>query len=176
LAETGDELRMTDGTTFLLVQSARDSGGERVEFEITLPPGALSPPPHFHPAQTEEWHVVAGTLSIQLDGRWRELREGDSITMPPGQVHTLRNRSQETVRVRDVHVPAGDFQQYMETLHRLSEAGKIKSLRHPSTLLYLAMVVREQRGRGGQVTASRVQRAAESLLAGIGRLLRYRTA
>jgi quercetin dioxygenase-like cupin family protein len=167
---------MLDSTTFLLVRSARDTGGERVEFEISLQPGAPSPPPHFHPRQTEEWHVLGGTLSVHLDGNWRDLREGESVTMPPGQVHTLSNRSNEVVRVRDVHVPAGDFQEYVETLHRLSQAGKLKSLRHVPTLIYLSMVVSEHRRREGQVSANRAQRVAESLLASIGRLLRYEIA
>src|SRR5687768_18341155 len=97
------------GTGFLLTRSAQDTGGERVEFEITLQPGAPSPPPHFHPRQTEKWHMMEGTLSVQIDGDWRELAAGESVTMPPGQVHTLRNRSDGIVRVRDAHVPAGDF-------------------------------------------------------------------
>jgi quercetin dioxygenase-like cupin family protein len=76
LAATGDELRMLEGSTFLLTQSAQDTGGERVEFEISLQPGAPSPPPHFHPGQTEEWHVLSGTLSVQIEGQWHELHEG----------------------------------------------------------------------------------------------------
>jgi quercetin dioxygenase-like cupin family protein len=167
---------MMDGTTFLLVQSAHDTGGERVEFELSLPPNGLSPPPHFHPRQTEEWHVLGGTLSAQIDGSWRELRAGESLVMPPGQVHTLRNRTDDVVRVRDVHVPAGDFQEYVETLHRLSQAGKLKSIRHIPTLIHLAMVVSDHRRRQGQVTASRAQRMAESTLASIGRLLGYKAA
>ena len=174
MAETGDELVVMGGTRFLLTQSTRDSSGERVEFEITLQPGAPSPPIHFHPRQTEEWHVLSGTLSANIDGSWRELREGESLTMPPGQVHTLRNRTNDVVRVRDLHVPAGDFQEYIETLHHLSEAGKLKSLRHIPTLIHVSMLVTEHRRRQGQVTASRAQRIGESLLASVGTLLGYR--
>jgi quercetin dioxygenase-like cupin family protein len=174
VAKTGDELRMAEGTTFLLVQSAEDSNGERVEFEISLLPGAPSPPPHFHPSQTEEWHVLSGTLSVQVDGEWRELRAGESLTMPPGQVHTLKNRSSDVVRVRDVHIPAGGFQEYIETLHRLSRTGKVKSLKHPGSLVYLSLLLHEHRRSGGQVTASAPQRTAETVLSSIGRLLGYK--
>jgi quercetin dioxygenase-like cupin family protein len=174
LAATGDELRTLDGTTFLLVQSTQDSAGQRVEFEITLPPGAPSPPLHFHPRQTEEWHVVEGTLSACIDGSWRDLRAGESVSMPPEQVHTLRNKSDGTVRVRDVHSPAGDFQEYIEALHRLSETGKVKSLKDPRSLIHLSMLLYEHRRSGGQVTASAVQRLGETVLARIGKLLRYK--
>ena len=40
---TGETLRMPDGTAFLIVQSAADSGAERIEFEITMsiPPNTV---------------------------------------------------------------------------------------------------------------------------------------
>jgi quercetin dioxygenase-like cupin family protein len=173
VAGAGDKLTLPGGASFVIAKSAADTGGERVELEITFPPGAAAPPPHFHPRQQEEWHVLSGTLSVQIDGRWRTLTEGQSTTIPAGQVHTLRNDTKEVVRVLDVHVPALDFQDYMEKLHRLSEAGKVTTLRNPRSLIYMAMVLREQRAT--QVTASRLQRAAESVLARLGRLLGYET-
>jgi mannose-6-phosphate isomerase-like protein (cupin superfamily) len=149
--------------------SAAETGGERTELEITLPPGAAGPPPHFHPRQEEQWRVLTGTLAVQVDGNWRDLGEGESASVPAGHVHTLRNRTNEAVRVLDVHVPALDFQDYMVDLHRLTQEGKITSLRSPRSLIYLATVLREHRTT--QLTASRPQRIAESALAGIGRLL-----
>ena len=175
MASTGDELEFLDGTTFTLIRSTEDTGGEGVEFEISLQPGAPSPPAHFHPSQTEEWHVLTGTLTTEIDGSPRDLREGESVTVPPGTVHTLRNESNGVVRVRDVHIPAGDFQEYIETLHHLSQTGKVRSMRHVPSLIHLSMVVSEHRRRRGQVTASGIQRAGESLLAQVGRLLGYKT-
>jgi quercetin dioxygenase-like cupin family protein len=173
MAKTGDKLTMPDGTAFLITKSAADTGGERVEMEISLPAGAPSPPRHFHPRQEEEWEVLEGTLAVYVEDRWRSLGPGESVSIPAGQVHTLRNRSGKAVRVRDVHIPALDFQDYIEELHRLAQDGKMTSLRSPSTLIHLSMLLRSHRET--QVTASPVQRAAESLLARIGRLLRYST-
>jgi mannose-6-phosphate isomerase-like protein (cupin superfamily) len=169
---TGDTLRLPGGASFAITKSAVETGGERVELEITIPPDASGPPPHFHPRQEEQWRVLAGTLEVQVDGNWRTLREGDSASIPEGHVHRLRNRTTEDVRVLDVHIPALDFQDYMEDLHRLSEAGKITSLRSPRSLVYLATVLREHRTT--QLTASRLQRIAESALAGLGKLLGVR--
>jgi quercetin dioxygenase-like cupin family protein len=168
----GETLRLPGGASFVVSKSAAETGGERVELEMTLPPGAAGPPPHFHPRQEEQWHVLAGTLDVQVDGTWRTLREGESESIPPGHVHTLRNRSSDEVRVLDVHIPALDFQDYMEELHRLTEAGKITSLRNPRSLIYLATVLRDHRTT--QLTSSRLQRAAETALAGIGKLLGMR--
>jgi mannose-6-phosphate isomerase-like protein (cupin superfamily) len=172
VAAAGDTFTLPGGASFVIRTSAADTGGERVELEMTLPRGASGPPPHFHPRQEEQWNVLAGTLAVQVDGKWRDLREGDSATVPAGQVHTLRNRTNETVRVLDVHIPALDFEDYMLDLHRLTQEGKITSLRSPRSLVYLASVLREHRTT--QLTASRAQRIAESALAGIGKLLRIR--
>ena len=48
MASTGDTLTMPDGTSFAIVESAADSAGERIEFEIMMAPGAQGPPKHFH--------------------------------------------------------------------------------------------------------------------------------
>jgi quercetin dioxygenase-like cupin family protein len=169
---TAGTLDLPGGAGFVVRTSAAETSGERVELEITLPPAAPGPPPHFHPRQEERWQVLEGELDVQVDGDWRTLREGESASIPAGHVHTLRNRTDKRVRVLDVHIPALDFQDYMEDLHRLTEAGKITSLRNPRSLVYLATVLRDHRTT--QLTASRGQRFAESVLAGLGKLFRVR--
>ena len=172
MAETQDAFSLPGGSSFKVRASAAETTGERVELEISVPPNSPGPPPHFHPRQEEQWHVLQGTLSVQVDGQWRDLAEGESATIPAGHVHTLRNRTNDTVRVLDVHIPALDFQDYMMDLHRLNEEGKITSLRSPRSLMYLATVLRNHRTT--QLTAGRPQRIAESALAGLGRLFRVR--
>ena len=173
MAATGDTLTMPDGTSFSIVESAADSGGARIEFEITMAPGAMGPPKHFHPHQDESWRVLEGKLSVLVEDDWRTLGEGESLSIPPDTVHTLRNRSSGTVRFRDLHEPARDFQDYIESLDRLAAAGKLSSRMTPATLIHGAMVLR--RHRTTQLSASRAQRIAEDVLAVTGRALGYRT-
>jgi quercetin dioxygenase-like cupin family protein len=163
---------MPDGTSFLIVDSAADSGGRRIEFEITMAPGALGPPKHFHPRQEESWSLLEGELSVFVDEAWRTLGEGESLSIPPNTVHTLRNRSEGVVRFRDVHEPALDFQEYIEALHRQAAAGKITSRMTPSTLIHGATVLHQHRAT--QLSASRAQRAAENVLSLVGRALGQR--
>lgn len=172
MTATGETLGLPGGASFVIRKGAAETGGERVELEITLPPDASGPPPHFHPRQEEQWRVLAGTLEVQVDGNWQTLRAGESASVRAGRVHTLRNRTNQDVRFLDVHIPALDFQDYMEDLHRLTAAGKITSLRSPRSLIYLATVLREHRTT--QLTASRLQRIAESTLARLGKLLGMR--
>jgi mannose-6-phosphate isomerase-like protein (cupin superfamily) len=172
VTETPESFTLPGGASFAVRTSAAETNGERVELEIAVPPGAPGPPPHLHPHQEEQWRVLDGQLDVQVDGQWRTLREGESASIPAGHVHTLRNRTSQPVRVLDVHIPALDFQEYMMDLHRLAQEGRITSLRSPRSLIYLAGVLSEHRTT--QLTASRPQRAAETGLAGLGRLLRVR--
>jgi mannose-6-phosphate isomerase-like protein (cupin superfamily) len=171
---TGDTLTMPDGTSFSIIESAADSNGTRIEFEITMAPSAQGPPKHFHPQQRESWRVLAGELSVFVEDAWRTLREGESLSIPPGAVHTLRNRSSGEVSFRDVHEPALDFQDYIEALDREASAGTMTDRMTPSTLIHGAMVLR--RHRTTQLSASPLQRAAETLLSLVGRALGYRPA
>ena len=172
-ASSGDTLEMPDGTSFLLIESAAASGGKRVEFEITMAPGALGPPKHFHARQDESWRILQGELSVFVDDGWRTLGEGESLSIAPNTVHTLRNRSAGIARFRDVHEPALDFQDYIEALHRQTAAGKLTSRMTPSTLIHGAMILHQHRTT--QLSASPAQRAAETVLALAGRALGYRT-
>lgn len=155
-------MALPDGTSFTLLCDDADL----VEFEITLVPGGLAPPPHLHPEQEEEWEVLAGRPSVFVDDAWRELAPGDSLVIPPGVVHTIRNRSQEPARVLDRHRPPVGFAAYIEALGRAGRAG---SLRNASGALRLAVVADSHRRM--QQPASRRLRAAIAVGALIGRRL-----
>jgi hypothetical protein len=117
--------------------------------------------------------VLEGALSVFVEDGSRTLGEGESLSIQPNVVHTLRNRSSGVVRFRDVHEPALDFQDYIETLHRQAAAGKITRRMTPSTLIHGAMVLKQHRTT--QLSASPAQRAAETGLSFLGRALGYRT-
>ena len=107
-ATTNPTLTIPDGTSFAAVESSAESAGARMQFEITMPPDAIAPPRHTRPSQEETWTVLSGELSVQVDDDWRSLRAGDTLTIPPGTTHTLKNRSKETIRFRDVHLAPVD--------------------------------------------------------------------
>lgn len=163
MAGTGDTLTLPSGTTFTIVESAADSAGERVEFDITVGPGAHGPVRHFHPGQEERLRLVSGQLSIELDGEWHVLREGESRVIAPGTVHTYRNDSGETVRFRDRHSPALDFQDYIEDLARVTGGQGFRTRVEMASVLYAH--------RSTQLTAGRARRVQEAILATLGRLM-----
>jgi len=66
--------------------------------EIVTAPGTPGPPPHHHDDASEFFYVAEGALDVSLDGAWRTLRAGDSLSIAPGTVHTLANTGSVDVR------------------------------------------------------------------------------
>jgi Uncharacterized conserved protein, contains double-stranded beta-helix domain len=106
MAQTGDRFEMPDGSAYEVTAAAADSGGEFVGMEFTLPPGSVAPSPHVHPTPEESFEVIDGALDLMVDGEWQTLNVGESAAVSPGTLHTFKNRSGKTVRVRNVHRPA----------------------------------------------------------------------
>ena len=66
--------------------------------EIVSPPHVPGPPPHHHADSAEFFYVADGCLDVQLDGAWCTLEAGESVCIPPGTVHTLRNTGTKVCR------------------------------------------------------------------------------
>lgn len=138
--QSAERIRLPDGTEVEITRRATEPRRESFELEMVVAPAGLATPPHVHPDQTDEFDVVSGSLEV-LDGEtWRELKAGESLVIPPGRVHTYRNRSGSPATVRNVHDPAGSFQEYIERMGLLSRQGKLENTRSPKALLYLALL------------------------------------
>jgi hypothetical protein len=87
-------------------------------------------------------------------------------------LEALRQDCWIRLRFHDAHSPTLDFQECIEDLDRLTRAGKRSTRMTPRTLIYGAMVLVDHRLM--QLSANGGQRAAETLLAWVGRLLGYR--
>jgi quercetin dioxygenase-like cupin family protein len=143
LATRDERFKMPDGSVYIVRRPAADTDGAFVEMEFVLPPGCVPPPPHVHPQQVEDYEVLAGRFDVVVDGRWRTLAPGESASVPVGALHTFKNRSGETVRVRNRHSPAMRFEEFIERTCRTLRAAGIKRKRDPRIALYLSMVMLE---------------------------------
>src|SRR3954465_11022966 len=114
MARSGDVLRFADGTEFRITKSAADTDGKYLEMEWSLPPSTETPPKHIHPEQQEEYEVLEGTFEVFVRDSWRTVKAGESATAPAGEVHTFRV-GDEAVRVRNIHAPALDFEDFFAT-------------------------------------------------------------
>jgi quercetin dioxygenase-like cupin family protein len=173
VAKTGDRFEMPDGSVYDVTGAAADSGGEFVEMQFTLPPGSVSPPPHVHRDLTEEYQVIEGSFGVMSGGSWATLWPGDAASIPPLTLHTFKNRSGATVRVRNVHRPAARFEDYIEHIYRLTRGRGIKRSRDPRIPIYLSMLMLEYPDTLAPGRAR--ERVGLKALAALGRLLRLRT-
>lgn len=174
MPRAGDRYVMPGGLgEYLLVRSNEETGGEYVEMEWTLPPGAFAPPPHRHPSQVEEYEVLEGAFEVMIEGEWRTLATGDTASVPVNADHTFRMIPGQSVRVHNFHRPGGRFDEFVEKQYRFATSDRFKGLKRPSTAIVMAMAWREHADL--LVPSSRPLRWAMAGLARLGRLLGYRT-
>ncbi|MGH9346603.1 MAG: cupin domain-containing protein [Vicinamibacterales bacterium] len=169
---SGRRFEFPDGSLYELVVPAATTGGVRSEVDVTLPPSPVTPPPHIHPQQQETYTVRDGTLEVLLGHEWRSLSASESLAVPPGTVHTFRNRSGQNVTFRIVHAPAQGFERYLERLYWLSAMNRIRGRRNLTSALYGSLLLDTH--RDDQVLAGPAARIGVRALARVARLLRMR--
>ncbi|MDQ3982259.1 MAG: cupin domain-containing protein [Actinomycetota bacterium] len=119
----------------------KDPNVDPFEAEITIGSRRRGLPRHVHPHQTDAFEIIEGTLDVWLYGSWRRARPSERVCVPPGAVHTVRNRGAEPVRFLNSHEPALHFPDHLEHLYRLFGEGRRRGALNPITLLDLALLV-----------------------------------
>ena len=64
--------------------------------EAQVPPGGETLR-HRHLASEELYHFTAGAGEMELDGVWFDVAAGDTVAIPPGSDHRLRNTGATTL-------------------------------------------------------------------------------
>src|SRR5439155_19806781 len=113
------------GMRWEIKRSTSDTAGQSFEAINILAPGFSGPPLHTHPSAEESYEVLTGTLDVCVDGEWRQLEPGQSVKVPPGIPHTLRNQHATEVRLLNVHKPALEFELFLWKLQALEVDGRI---------------------------------------------------
>jgi quercetin dioxygenase-like cupin family protein len=125
-----------------ITRSTADTAGELFEATNWIGPGMAGPPVHVHPTAGESYEVIEGALDVCVDGEWRTLRAGESAEAPAGVPHTLRNATNDPVRIVNIHRPALQFESFFREMQGLISQGKIKALppKEPRSAIYVAML------------------------------------
>jgi quercetin dioxygenase-like cupin family protein len=163
------DLRSVFGLEATITVPPSATDGAYVEMDIVAEPGSGTMI-HYHPEQEETYQVLEGTLDVFREGRWQTVPTGESLKVPKGLVHGFRNASEAPVRFLNVHHPALRFQEHLETLDHLSQAGKIRGTKDLRSLIYMSMSWEKYRS---DVPVKPPQWALRGL-AFIGRRLGYR--
>ena len=78
------------GCMFRFLVRSDDTGGSYMTFEATVPPDEGANP-HVHADDDEQFFVLDGELTFEVDGKTIEVGPGDILHVPRGVVHSFRN-------------------------------------------------------------------------------------
>ena len=122
------------------VETAADTGGERVVIELRADPGGSVAAAHVHPSQRETFKVVSCTLGAKVAGREAELQSGQVLGVAPGVAHTWWNADDDELVFRCEIRPALQFEPLIETMFSLAADGKTnkKGMPNPFRLAVIA--------------------------------------
>ncbi|WP_165246622.1 cupin domain-containing protein [Paludisphaera soli] len=160
------------GMCWEVTRTTAESGGASFEAVNVLTPGFGGPPLHVHPEAEESYEVLSGTLDVRVGREWRRLGPGESVTVPAGTPHTLRNTSGAEVRLRNVHSPAMDFERFFRRLQTLVCHGGMKL--PPRDLRSAVLVAMLFTDHPREIVSVAPPRRVLQVLAAVGRLLRFK--
>ena len=87
-----DTTVLDDGNLRLeFTTTGEDSQGQLHEMLATYRPDSALPIAHLHPQQSERFAVLQGEMWCRVDGQETTLRAGDTLDIPAGSVHQMRN-------------------------------------------------------------------------------------
>jgi mannose-6-phosphate isomerase-like protein (cupin superfamily) len=160
------------GMWWEITKSTSDTGGELFEAVNVIAPGFAGPPLHIHPHAEESYCVKEGTLDVCVGGEWRQLSPGESVTVPAGVAHTLKNPHALPVRLLNVHKPALAFERFFRRFHALVSGGKLKlPPKDFGSLLMVSMLFVDHEQ---EIRSAKPPHVVMRILAVIGKLLGYK--
>lgn len=112
------------GERIVVRQSGAQTGGQRLCFDLFLPPGAHVPATHAHPIQEERFTVVVGLMRFRVQGRNLLVGPGETIVIPPGAAHWFGNASDEVAQLRVEARPSLRLEELFQTTAALGQAGR----------------------------------------------------
>ncbi|GAB2569131.1 cupin domain-containing protein [Spirosoma areae] len=113
------------GQTIRFIRSSHDTGGQLLEMESTFRAHSTKPAAHYHPHQVENFTVLTGELTVQVDGQVKTLRAGDRLHVPQNTVHSMWNASATETTVNWQVSPALNTEYFFETAFGLASDGKV---------------------------------------------------
>ena len=125
-------------------QTAADTDGELLAFDLELSPDGAVPGLHVHPSQEECFEIVSGRMKFRKGMKKIEAEAGDVVTVEPSRAHKFANAGDETAVVRVEVRPAGKMEELLETSVALAQEGRTTKSGMPKPLDF-ALFCREYR-------------------------------
>lgn len=158
------------GEKAMLVESAEESGGERIVSDFAVERGGFVPGgEHVHDNCEEHFEVRAGQITFLADGEERTLGPGEELTVPAGTWHRWWNPGEDEVRLRTRVEPALDFERALMAFWGLCADGHVDEVGTPSPLLGSLVATRFRREIRFREPPDAMQRVLFPVLAFVAR-------
>jgi quercetin dioxygenase-like cupin family protein len=119
------------GERIVIRQSAAQTNGQLLSFDLFLPPGGHVPAAHVHPEQEERFTVISGLMRFRLDGHTVLAGPGESVVIPAGHPHWFGNAGSDVSRASVEVRPALRTEELFEATEAISRAGHFPGTRLP---------------------------------------------
>jgi quercetin dioxygenase-like cupin family protein len=136
------------GEQIVIRQTAGQTGGRVLDWELVLAPGGRVPSSHAHPEQEECCTMLEGRMRFRVGRRRRLAGPGDTVRVPPGTVHHFANAGPGPARVAVQTRPALSMQELLETAAALAREQHAAGRRAPRLVdlaLFMGDFTREVR-------------------------------
>lgn len=175
MAERGDQIENpVTGERIVFRETARETGGELLSFDLYLRPGGSVPLAHVHPRQEERFEIVSGRARIRVGRRRLEAGPGDVVVVPAGTIHRLWNAGADELHAIIEFRPALRSEQGFEQLFGLARDGKLGRTGIPNPLRMAVMAPEYLAEVALPFVPRAIQRAVFAPLALLGRALGFR--
>lgn len=133
------------GEKIVVRTSGAETNGERLVFDLFLPPGKQVPSRHAHPNQEETFTILQGVMLFKVGRKTIVAYPGDTVSVPPGEAHWFGNRGAEEVVARVTARPALRMEEMFEATAAVQIGDSRSVLARIRQLPALAGVVVEYR-------------------------------
>jgi quercetin dioxygenase-like cupin family protein len=162
------------GERLVFKKTAAETNGEYVLFECFVKPSGFVAAAHVHPSQQERFQILDGTVMFRIDGQELPTVPGDAILVAAGRSHQFWNAGDEEARFACEIRPALQFEQLIETMFSLAQAGKTNRKGMPNPLRLAVIAQAHFDTVRLPFPPAWMQRVGLAMGAPLGRLLGYR--
>ncbi|WP_227130936.1 cupin domain-containing protein [Halorubellus salinus] len=115
---------LSTGASITFLERGVDEQGAYLMMDGVLPPETDSGPARLHPRSEARSKVMAGRADVTVRGGSHVLLPGESLTIAPGEAHSIRNRGDDTLVVRTTLRRPGEFEAAIRALYEAGAGGQ----------------------------------------------------
>jgi mannose-6-phosphate isomerase-like protein (cupin superfamily) len=106
--------------------TASETKGKTMEAVIHLKPSAGKAAEHIHQNTHERYTVLSGTMRVKVNGKFRRLKAGDVVDIPPGTPHINPwNNSREDAAIELWLSPENGYEEFLEIMYHIAKVDKL---------------------------------------------------